>query len=140
MTHDNDLCTSDKNEAKREWRHPYVSIARGWSCCLVFIQCRIMSSFEQQLSLHVLLLSISLHHIYVNWVNNDNVHQSIKVVSSNKIIHSLSSMARERWKTFFYICVPLSKIIVVTISWSVLWGLMYVHFFKGIETNGYLNC
>jgi len=96
MTHDNDLCTSDKNEAKREWRHPYVSIARGWSCCLVFIQCRIMSSFEQQLSLHVLLLSISLHHICVNWVNNDNVHQSIKVVSSNKIIHSLSSMAREK--------------------------------------------
>jgi hypothetical protein len=90
-----------KNEAKQEWRHPYVSIARGWSCCLVFIQCRIISSLKQQLLLHVLLLSISLHHICVNRVNNDNVHESIEVVSNNKIIHSLSSMAREKVKNFF---------------------------------------
>jgi hypothetical protein len=29
MMHDNGLCTSDQNESKRKWKHPYVLIAKG---------------------------------------------------------------------------------------------------------------
>jgi hypothetical protein len=36
----------------------------------------------------------SLHHIYVSQINNDNVHQRIESISSNKNIHSLSDVAR----------------------------------------------
>jgi hypothetical protein len=38
----------------------------------------------------------SLHHIYVSQVNNENVHQSTKIVSNNKNIHLSSSVAREK--------------------------------------------
>jgi len=37
-----------------------------------------------------------LHHICANWVNNDNVHQSLEVISSDKNIHSSLGMAREK--------------------------------------------
>ncbi len=37
-----------------------------------------------------------LHHIQVNWVSNDNVHQSMKIISSDKNIHLSSCMAREK--------------------------------------------
>jgi hypothetical protein len=38
----------------------------------------------------------SLHHIYANQVNNDNVHQSMEVVSSNKNIHLSTSVATKK--------------------------------------------
>jgi hypothetical protein len=38
----------------------------------------------------------SLHHICASQVNNDNVHQSTEAVSSNKNIHSSSSVTREK--------------------------------------------
>jgi hypothetical protein len=38
----------------------------------------------------------SLYNIYVSQVNNDNVHQNTKVISSNKSIHSSSNVLREK--------------------------------------------
>ncbi len=32
----------------------------------------------------------------MNWVNNDNIHQGLEVVSSDKDIHLLSNVAREK--------------------------------------------
>ncbi len=37
-----------------------------------------------------------LHHICANWVNNDDVHQGLKVISTDKNIHSSSGMAKEK--------------------------------------------
>jgi len=37
-----------------------------------------------------------LHHVCVNWINNDDVHQSSKVISKDKDIHLLSSVAKEK--------------------------------------------
>jgi hypothetical protein len=38
----------------------------------------------------------SLHHIYTSWVNNDNIHQSPEAISSDKDIHSLLGVAKEK--------------------------------------------
>ncbi len=37
-----------------------------------------------------------LHHICVSQVNNDEVYQNTKINSSNKNIHSLSSVSKEK--------------------------------------------
>jgi len=37
----------------------------------------------------------SLHHICVNWVNNDDVHQALEVVYGDKDIHSSLGVAKE---------------------------------------------
>jgi hypothetical protein len=37
-----------------------------------------------------------LHHIYVSWVNNDNIQLGPKPISNDKNIHLLSGMAREK--------------------------------------------
>jgi hypothetical protein len=38
----------------------------------------------------------SLHHIYASWVNNDNVHQSLEAISSDKDIHLSLGVAKEK--------------------------------------------
>jgi hypothetical protein len=38
----------------------------------------------------------SLHNICASRVSNDKVHQSVKVISSNKNIHSSLNVAREK--------------------------------------------
>ncbi len=38
----------------------------------------------------------SLHHIYASWVNNDNVHQDLEIISNDKDIYSSSNVAREK--------------------------------------------
>jgi hypothetical protein len=37
-----------------------------------------------------------LHHFCANWVNNDNIHQSSKIVSGDKDIHLSLGVAREK--------------------------------------------
>jgi hypothetical protein len=39
-----------------------------------------------------------LNHICANYVNNDNVHQSSKVVSGDKDVHSSLGMVKEKIK------------------------------------------
>jgi len=38
----------------------------------------------------------SLHHICINHVNNDNIHQGLKVVFTDKDIHLLLGVTREK--------------------------------------------
>ncbi len=42
----------------------------------------------------------SLHHIYVSWVNNDNIHQSPKVIFVDKDIHLLLGVVKEKVEDF----------------------------------------
>ncbi len=58
------------------------------SCFLLNSHCRCMCCHCQSLS----------HHIYASQVNNDNVHQSSKIISSNKNIHSPLNVTREKVK------------------------------------------
>jgi hypothetical protein len=55
-----------------------------------------VSSPTQSLSLHVMSRQCLLHHICANWVNNDNVHQSMEVVFNNKNIQSSLNVVREK--------------------------------------------
>jgi hypothetical protein len=38
----------------------------------------------------------SLHHIYLNWVSNNNVHQGVEGVFDDKDIHSLFSVTKQK--------------------------------------------
>jgi hypothetical protein len=38
----------------------------------------------------------SLHCVYASRVNNDDVHQGLKAISSDKDMHTLSGVAREK--------------------------------------------
>jgi hypothetical protein len=57
-----------------------------WSCLLLSSHCHCTCYCHQCL----------LHHICVNRVNNDDIHQGPKAISSDKNIHLLSSVAREK--------------------------------------------
>jgi hypothetical protein len=56
----------------------------------------IMSSPKQSSLLHLMSSFMFIApYIYLNQLSNDNVHQSPKVVSNYKNIHSLSGVAKE---------------------------------------------
>jgi hypothetical protein len=64
---------------------------------------------------------------------------SIKVWKSSLMIRisiRYRVWQRKRWEFSFSTCIPFSKIIATTISRS---ELLYVHFHKGSEANGYLD-
>jgi len=52
----------------------------------------------------------------VNWINNDNVHQSLEVVFGDKDIHSLLGVAREKVGDLFLNMCSISKGIAATMS------------------------
>jgi hypothetical protein len=66
----------------------------------------------------------SLYHIYRNQVNNDDIHQGLESISDDKDIHLSLGVAKERWETSFWTCVPLSKRINLIVSQSVLWVII----------------
>jgi hypothetical protein len=49
----------------------------------------------------VVVVFCLVHHINVNQVSNDNVHQSVETVFSDKNIHSLLNATREKVGDFF---------------------------------------
>jgi len=67
----------------------------------------------------------TLHQIYTSQINNDNIYQSSKIISSDDNIHSFPYMTRKRWETFFYTWTPLSNVIAAMIFWSVSWIVMH---------------
>ncbi len=89
-----------KNESKREWRHSYVSIAMGMKSLL-----NVHSTYDRVFFLsndHRCMCCCHrwlLHHIYVNWINNDNIHPGPKLTSNDKDIHSSLMWRKKRWKT-----------------------------------------
>jgi hypothetical protein len=77
-----------------------------------------------------------LHHICVSWINNHDVHQGPKVVSSDKYIHSSLGVMREKVRNLLLNMYSIFKKIVVTISQNVSWAairsLLYEHRSKWI--------
>jgi hypothetical protein len=43
----------------------------------------------------------SLHHIYVSWISNNDIHQGSRVISGDKDIHSSLVVAREKMKDLY---------------------------------------
>jgi len=64
----------------------------------------------------------TLHQIYTSRIRNENIRQDTKIFFGDDNIHSFSCVVGKRWKTFFYMWVPLSNVIVTTIFWSVSWA------------------
>jgi hypothetical protein len=56
----------------------------------------IVFSPEQPSLLHVLSSSMLIEPYYASQVSNDNVHQSLEVISGDKDIHLLSSVVKEK--------------------------------------------
>ncbi len=83
---------------------------------------RIMFFFSSHCRCMCCCHQCSLHHLCANWVNNDNIHQSSKIISSVKDIHSLLGVAREKVGDLHLTCASFSKTIVTIIFQSVSWA------------------
>jgi hypothetical protein len=85
-----------KNESKEKWKHLYISITKGWNHCLVLAWCMVVSSLEQPSSLHVLSSSMFIAQYLCESCQLWQHPSSLKAISNDKDIHSLSSVAREK--------------------------------------------
>jgi hypothetical protein len=97
MTCDYGLCASDKKWIKTRIKTLICLNNKGneiiaW-CSLSVRSCLPLSSHHRCMCYHC---QCSLYNIYVSRINNDNVHQNTKVISSNKNIHSSSNVLREK--------------------------------------------
>ncbi len=62
-------------------------------CSFSIWLCLLLSNHHHCICYHCQYL---LHHIYVSWVSNDDVHQGLKVICNDNDIHSLSSVEKEK--------------------------------------------
>jgi hypothetical protein len=128
-----------KNESKREWKHPYVSIARGMKssplCSFNVWLCLLLNNHHYYTCYHCWCL---LHHICASHVSNDNIHQGLKIVSSDKDIHASLDVARVKVGNLLLNMCSILQGNVMTISQNVLWVVIH-SLSRGIETNGYLD-
>ncbi len=90
------MCKNSKNWIKIKIKTPIHLNSKGneviawclfnvWSCLLLSWHYHCMCYYHQCL----------LHHICVNQVNNDDIHQGMEAIFGDKNIHSSSSMVRE---------------------------------------------
>jgi hypothetical protein len=97
MTHDNGLCISDQEWIKTRMKTPIhlnSNVNEVITRCSFSVGlCLLLSSHCHYMCYHCLCL---LHHICVNWVGNDKVHQSIEAILGNKNIHSSLGVVREK--------------------------------------------
>jgi hypothetical protein len=68
----------------------------------------------------------TLHHIWVGWINYDNVYLGPKIVSSYNNINLSPNVAKKKVgiNFFWYKCSTFSKAIVVIASQRVSWVVM----------------
>jgi hypothetical protein len=99
MTCDNGLCINDQEWIKMKMKmktpiHFNNNENEIIAWCLLNVRlCLLLNNHHHCMCCY---RWCSLHHIYASRVTNDNVHQSPKVVSSDKDIHSLLGVAKER--------------------------------------------
>ncbi len=97
MTYDNGLRTNNKKWIKMIMKTPICLNNKGneviawcsfniWSCFLLSDHHHYMFCRHQ----------CSLHHIYASWISNDNIHQGLEVVFTDKDINLLSNVMREK--------------------------------------------
>jgi hypothetical protein len=97
ITCDSGLCISDKKWIKTKMKTPIRLNSKGneviaW-CLLSVWSCLFLNNHHCYMCY---CHRCSIHHIYANWVSNDDVHQSLKVVYDDKNIHLLSDVVREK--------------------------------------------
>lgn len=98
-------------------------------CLLNIWSCLFLSSHHCCMCWHHWCL---LHHIYVSWIINDDVHQGPKVIFGDRDIHSSSSVAREEVGDLVNMCFTLQNNNcdnILNVS------CYYVHSHKGTKAN-----
>ncbi len=114
-----------KNESKQEWRHPYVSIARGLKSShgvhsmydLVFSQVAIIVAY---------VIVVNVHYTIFMRIKSI-IMTSMKVWESFLMIRISTHhwvWQGKMWETL-WICVPFFKIIVIIVSQRVLWVVIF---------------
>jgi hypothetical protein len=117
-----------KNESKRKWKHPYVSIAKGMKSLPNF-----HSTYDHVFSWAAIIATcvvVNSHWTISIWVKL-TMTTSIKIRKLSLVIiictcHQI--WLGKRWETLLWTCTSLSKIIVVTISQSVSWDVIQLLF------------
>jgi hypothetical protein len=141
MTHNSGLCTSAQKWIKTKMETP-IHFNNKWNevitwCSLNIWLCFLLSSHH---SCMFYCRQCSLHHICTNQINNDDVHQGPKVVSSDKDIYSSLGVAREKVGDLLWnMCSILQNNSCNNIS-KCICALLHVHSHKGTKVNGYLGC
>jgi hypothetical protein len=64
-----------------------------------------------------------LHQIYTSRIDNDNIHQGTKIVSSDDNIHSSLCVTGKRWKTSLYTFDAIIAMVFWSISWAIVCSL-----------------
>jgi hypothetical protein len=96
MTCDSGMCTSNQNWIKMRTKTP-IRFNNKKNEIIVWCSFNIWSCFF--LNIHHRFMWCHrwcpLHHIYLNYVNNDNIHECLEIVFDDKDIHSLLGVTRE---------------------------------------------
>jgi hypothetical protein len=97
MTRDNGLCTSNQEWSKTRMETSICFDKKGNGVIAYYLfsirLCPLLNSHRHYMCC---CYRCSLRHICVSQVNNDNVHQSPKVVSSDNDIHLSSNVTKEK--------------------------------------------
>jgi len=104
-------------------------------CLFNIWSCLFMSSHHHYMCCHY---QCSLHHICASWVNNDDIHWGLKVVSSDKDIHLTLGVMKEKVGNLSLNIVPFSKAIATIVFRNVSWVVVGSPP-QGHKANGYLN-
>jgi len=140
MTCNYGMCTSDQEWIKLRIKTPICLNSKGneiitW-CSFCIGSCLF---FNIHHCCMCYCCQCSLNHIYVSWVNNDNAHQSRKVVSSNKNIHlSLDVLKEEVGNLPLNMCSVFQSNSYNNIPTCVMNYYMFTSTWH--QANGYLDC
>jgi len=141
MTCNSGLYTSDKKWIKMKMKTFVHLNSKGnevvaW-CSFSVGSCLFLSSHHHYMCCCCWCV---LHHICVNQINNENVHQNAKASFGNKNIHLSSGVVREKvGNLFLNMCSTFQSNSYNGIS-KMCHGLLYAHSHKGTKANGYLDC
>jgi hypothetical protein len=91
------MCTSGQKSIKTRIKTPICLNSKGneiiaWCLFSVWL-CLFLNNHHHYMCYYY---RCSLHHICASQVNNDDVYQGSKVISSDKDIHLLSSVVKEK--------------------------------------------
>jgi hypothetical protein len=123
MVHDSGMCISGKKWIKMRMKTPIHLNSKGnevivW-CSFIIWSCLFLNSHYPYMCYHRRCL---LHHISARRVNNDNIHQGLEAILVIRISICCQVWWMKRWEASLWTCVPLFKVIAMTIFQSVLWA------------------
>jgi len=95
MMCNSDMCTNGKKWIKTRMKTP-ISVNSKRNEIIAYVWLAYDHVFFWAVVVMCCCRWCSLHHICVNYVNNDNVHQALEVVYGDKDIHSSLGVAKEK--------------------------------------------